>query len=185
MKRFVRLPSPAMIVACAALFVALGGVSYGFATGSIGSREIHNGSIVSKDVKNRGLRGEDLGRDSIGANAVKEERLNSGKIGPVPVAAVSQGTTHWVVVGSGGGRIRGRGIASTARGSTGQYQAVFDRDVRACAYTATLGDESASSPGTGQVSVTSLPSSVNGVRILTRDSTGKAANRPFHLVVNC
>ena len=62
---------------------------------------------------------------------------------------------------------------------------ILDRDVRACVYVATLGDESAAAPGTGQVSVTSLPSSVNGVRVFTRDSAGTAANRSFHLVVSC
>lgn len=185
MKRFVRLPSPAMIVACAALFVALGGVSYGFATGAINSREIRNGTILSKDVRDRGLRGQDLARASVGPNAVKEEALNSLRLGPVTSSVASQGSAHGVVVGSGGGTVRGRGVTSTARTATGQYQAVFDRDVRSCVYVATLGDESASSPGTGQVSVTSLPSNVNGVRVFTRASNGDAANRSFHLVVSC
>jgi hypothetical protein len=185
MKRFVRLPSPAMLVACAALFVALGGVSYGFATGSISGREIKNGTILSKDVRDRGLRGQELKRDSIGPNAVKEESLNSLKLGPVTTAVASQGSSHAVVVAASGASVRGRGVSSTARTGTGQYQAIFDRDVRSCVYVATLGDESASSPGTGQVSVLSLPSSVNGVRVLTRGSDGNAANRSFHLVVSC
>jgi hypothetical protein len=33
--------------------------------------------------------------------------------------------------------------------------------------------------------VTSLPSSVNGVRVFTRNSEGAAANRSFHIVVSC
>ena len=37
MRRFIKLPSPAMVVACIALFVSMGGVSYGLATGSIDS----------------------------------------------------------------------------------------------------------------------------------------------------
>jgi hypothetical protein len=185
MKRFVRLPSPAMVVACASLFVALGGVSYAFATGSIGSREIHNGSITSRDVKNRGLRGQDIGPNSVGPNAVKEEALDSLKLGLVVNAAAAQGVAHGVVVADTGATVRGHGATSTARTGTGQYQAIFDRDVRNCVYVATLGDESASAPGTGQVSVTSLASSVNGVRILTRDSSGAPANRSFHLIVSC
>ena len=183
MKRF--MPSPAMLVACTALFVALGGVSYGFATGSISGREIKNGTILSKDVRDRGLRGQELKHDSIGPNAVKEESLNSLKLGPVISALTAQGSAHHAVIGSGGAVVRARGLASSARTGTGQYQAVFDRDVRQCAYVATLGDESAASPGTGQVSVTSLPSSVNGVRVFTRNSDGAAANRSFHLVVSC
>ncbi len=185
MKRFVRLPSPAMVVACASLFVALSGVSYAFATGSIGSREIHNGSIVGRDVKNRGLEGQDIASNRVGPNAVKEEALDSLKLGPVRTAVTAQALAHHAVVAANGATVRARGTTSTARTGTGQYQAIFDSDVRNCAYVATLGDESASAPGTGQVSVTSLASSVNGVRVLTRDSSGAPANRSFHLIVSC
>ena len=62
---------------------------------------------------------------------------------------------------------------------------MFDRDVRACFYSATLGDESAAGPGTGQIAVTSAASNVNGVRVVTRDSDGTLANRSFHLLVSC
>jgi hypothetical protein len=55
-----RRPSPAMVVASTALFVSLGGVSYGLATGSIGSREIRNNSIRSVDVRNRSLLASDF-----------------------------------------------------------------------------------------------------------------------------
>jgi hypothetical protein len=183
MKRF--MPSPAMLVACTALFVALGGVSYGFATGAISGREIRNGTITTKDVRDRGLRGTKLQRDSVGPNAVKEESLNSLKLGAVTNSVVAHGSAHHAVISSGGAAVRARGLASAARTGTGAYQAIWDRDVRQCAYVATLGDESAAAPGTGQVSITSLPSSVNGVRVLTRNSEGQAANRSFHLVVSC
>ena len=89
------------------------------------------------------------------------------------------------MVAANGSTVRARGVTSTARTATGQYQVILDRDVRACVYVATLGDESASAPGTGQVSVTSLASTVNGVRVFTRDSAGAAANRSFHLIVSC
>jgi hypothetical protein len=81
--------------------------------------------------------------------------------------------------------VRGRGVTSTARTRTGQYQATFDRDVRNCAYFAKLGDESAAAPGTGQIAVTSAAGNVNGVRVITRDSMGDLADRAFHLTVSC
>ena len=58
-------------------------------------------------------------------------------------------------------------------------------DVRNCTYFATLGDESAAGPGTGQIAVTSAASNVNGVRVVTRNSTGELADRSFHLIVSC
>jgi hypothetical protein len=54
-------PSPSIVVAFIALFVALGGVSYGVATGSIDTREIKNNTIQGKDVRNGTLSSSDLG----------------------------------------------------------------------------------------------------------------------------
>lgn len=85
-------PSPALVIACIALFVAMGGVSYGYATGSIGSREIKNGAVTTKDLRNNEVRGRDIrnstigGRDvafnTLGGNDIKESTL-----GQVPSAA--------------------------------------------------------------------------------------------------
>ena len=87
-------------------------------------------------------------------------------------AGIAEGVNRGVVVAVDGTPVRGR-ATSTARTGEGQYQAIFDRDVRQCVYVATLGDESASGPGTGQIAVTSLASNVNGVRVVTRDSAGQ------------
>jgi hypothetical protein len=82
-------PSPSLVVALVALFVSLGGVSYGVATGSIDSREIKNNTIRSKDVRNnnitgkdvRGIRGRDVTDDSLSGRDVLESSL-----APVPNA---------------------------------------------------------------------------------------------------
>src|SRR5215210_827122 len=58
-------PSPAMIVSMIALFVALGGVSYGFATGSIDSREIKNNEIRSIDIRNNEIRTRDIRNNEV------------------------------------------------------------------------------------------------------------------------
>ena len=60
-----RLPSPALVIACVALFVSLGGVSYGLATGSIDSREIKNNTVRSKDVRNNNLRSKDVRNNTL------------------------------------------------------------------------------------------------------------------------
>jgi hypothetical protein len=60
-----RRPSPAMIVALIALFVALGGVSYGFATGEIDSREIKNNDVRSRDIRNNEIRTRDLRNNEV------------------------------------------------------------------------------------------------------------------------
>ena len=85
MKIALRRPSPALVIACIALFVSMGGVSYGFATGAIDGREIRNGTITHKDVRNNEVRGADIrnstigGRDvafnTLGGNDIKESTL--------------------------------------------------------------------------------------------------------------
>ena len=60
-----RRPSPALVISCIALFVSLGGVSYGVATGYIDSREIRNNTITSGDVRNNTLRTFDIRNNEV------------------------------------------------------------------------------------------------------------------------
>jgi hypothetical protein len=169
-------PSPAMVVALIALFMAMGGVGYAAAT--IGSAQIKNNSVRGKDVKNYSLTGKDIKKNGIGGVTISESRL-----GTVPTAGALDATA---VVNSGGATVRGRNVSSSARTGTGRYQVIFKRDVRACVYNATLGSISATAPPSGVISVSSLPSSVNGVTVRTgNDSNGNPANLPFHLIVSC
>lgn len=98
--------SPALVIACIALFVALGGVSYGLATGSIDSREIRDNTIRSKDVRNnsvytRDIRNNDVrdidirngtikGRD-VARGTLTGDNVNMAKLGQVPDAAALGG----------------------------------------------------------------------------------------------
>lgn len=173
MTRFRRfIPSPAMVVAATALFLSLGGVSYGLATGVIDGREIRNNTITFKDVR----------KDRLGGGSIKESTLAT-----VPSALVAHGSARFAVVDSNGTRVRGRGTTSTARTGPGRYQVVFDADIRGCAYFATAGDPSAGPPPQNtQISVSSLASNVNGVAVRTENGgTGAEVDRPFHLVVLC
>lgn len=103
MKRtLARRPSPATVISCIALFVALGGVSYGVATGSIDTREIADNTVRSKDVRNNSLYSRDLrnndvraidirnntirGRD-VAANTLTDDQVDESKLQQVPSAA--------------------------------------------------------------------------------------------------
>jgi hypothetical protein len=76
-----RRPSASIIISCLALFMALGGVSYGFAAGSIDSREILNNDVRGKDVRQSTLTGADVKGDSLKGADVEESSL-----GKVPAA---------------------------------------------------------------------------------------------------
>jgi hypothetical protein len=180
MRRFRRfLPSPAMVVAVAALVMSLGGSAYALV---ITGKSIKNGSVTNKDINNRSLTGNDIRKDSIGGGAIDEATL-----GPVPSAFLAGGGSRFAVVNAGGQAVRGRDVSSAARTSEGRYQVIFNGDVRSCAYFATVGDESASPPPQNtQISVGSLGSNVNGVAVRTENgANGTELDRPFHLIVMC
>ncbi|HEX2071471.1 MAG TPA: hypothetical protein VHF90_07470 [Thermoleophilaceae bacterium] len=98
--------SPALVISFIALFVALGGVSYGLATGSIDSREVRDNTLRSKDLRNnsvytRDIRNNDIrdidirngtvkGRD-VARGTLTGDNINMRKLGQVPDAAALGG----------------------------------------------------------------------------------------------
>ena len=81
MRRLLHLrPSPALVISFIALFVAMGGVSYGFATGTIDSREIKNGAVTTKDIRNNEVRGADIRNSTIGGRDVALDTLGGNDI---------------------------------------------------------------------------------------------------------
>ena len=93
-----RKPSPAMLIALIALFVSMGGVSYGLATGSVDSRELKNNSIRSKDIRNSQVRSGDIrdgsvaGRD-VAADTLTGLHIDEGELGTVRRAATAGNAT--------------------------------------------------------------------------------------------
>jgi hypothetical protein len=185
----IRIPSPSLLIACLALFVALSGVAYAAAT--IGSEDIIDGSIRNRDFKDGTLRGQEAKRNGFGGGAIKESSLDASQldatdIGKVGNAGTADGVTRQAVVAATGTVSRNHGATSVTRTGEGQYQVVFDADVRSCAYFATLGDIADGAPPAGEIAVSSMAGNANGVLVVTRDSTGATTvDRPFHLIVSC
>src|SRR5215218_4390096 len=96
-RRFV--PSPAMVVAVAALVMSLGGSAYALV---ITGKSIKDGSVTNKDIRNHSLTGNDMRRGSVGGGAIKESSL-----GPVPAAFVAAGASRFAVVNANGQAVRG------------------------------------------------------------------------------
>jgi hypothetical protein len=81
-----------------------------------------------------------------------------------------------------------RGSSSAVSASnvvTGGYEVTFNKDVSACAYIATIGDVGTNQPNPGQIAVYSVADDADSVGVKTYDSTGTAANSPFHLSLSC
>jgi hypothetical protein len=91
-KRVIALrPSPALVIACIALFISLGGVSWGIATGIIDTREIRNNTIRTQDLRNNDIRAIDIRNSTIRSRDVALNTLTGSdiaepKLGKVPSA---------------------------------------------------------------------------------------------------
>jgi hypothetical protein len=84
MKRLLRRPSPAMVVACAALLVSLGGTGYAVTrlpANSVGTLQLKGDAVVSSRVKNFSLLRKDFARDQVPAGP-RGLRGPAGAIGP-------------------------------------------------------------------------------------------------------
>jgi hypothetical protein len=171
------MPSPAMVVALVALFMALGGSAYALV---ITGASIKNGTVRGADIRNRSLTGTDMAGNRVGGKAIKESSL-----GTVPAAALADGMTRFAVVAANGTLSRGRGVSSAARTSEGRYQVIFTRDVRNCAFLATIGGIGAAAPPQGEIATSAVETNVNAVAVRTEGSGGAAGDRPFHLIVPC
>jgi hypothetical protein len=167
MKRLSRFrPTPALVIACIALFAALGGSAYAAVV------------ITGKNVKNYSLTGKDIKKNGLGGVTIKESRLAT-----VPSA---EGLSHTAVVGSLGQLVRGKGVVSSVRTSTGRYQVTFNRNIQTCVAVASIGDPSAAGPPTGQISTTGLATNGNILQVrTTNQNTSVAADKAFQVIVSC
>ena len=92
----------------------------------------------------------------------------------------------WAVVDFQGNLRRTSGALSSAKSGTGFYQVDFVRDVRNCAYTATIGSHLGGSfEPDGKAQVTHYEFATNRVLVDTENLSGTDTDLGFHLVVNC
>lgn len=84
MSAFTRLrPSPAMVVACIALLVSLGGVSYAavaLPAGSVGTKHLKKNAVVSGKVKNFSLLRKDLKSGAVGTRQLGNRAVTDAKL---------------------------------------------------------------------------------------------------------
>jgi hypothetical protein len=134
-RRFSRLPSPSLVVALIALFVALGGTA--LAKVLITGSNIKNGSITGTQIKKGSLTGNQIKRGSISGTQIKGNSLGGGQInesslGTVPNAnAVGgkgassfQAADHWALIQAtvtGANVLAQSGGMSVTRSSAGHY----------------------------------------------------------------
>lgn len=86
MRKLVRRPSPAMIVACIALLVALGGTSFAAATqlarNSVGTAQLRNNAVTNPKIKNNAVNSAKVANRSLLRTDFAPGQLPAGPTGP-------------------------------------------------------------------------------------------------------
>jgi hypothetical protein len=177
-----RLASPPMVVACLALVVALGGVSYAAGV---------------------------LPANSVGQKQLKARAVTPAKLSPAVRGALKHrvGNTSASAAGQTGERRAGSSLSANIRGgqlvsgtatalehpATGEYVVSFGRDVSTCAavaspgFTGGVGDAQTVAVGLTSVGDDDLAINKVGVQFHIREATGGVTpvDTDFHLVVAC
>jgi hypothetical protein len=167
-----RRPSPAMIVALIALFVALAGTAY--AAQSINGGAIKKQTIGGGKLKHKTLTGY---------------QINLNKLGAVPLAKRAA-HTYWAVVNNPAGpgnatlaRASDSGITAAEGG--GAVSVVFPVNVSGCANVAGRNNAGTTTPGAGTAQTNISPANPNAIEVHTRDEKGTPADADFNLIVVC
>jgi hypothetical protein len=86
MRNVVRRPSPAMIVACIALLVALGGTSVAavsqLARNSVGTPQLRNGAVTNAKLRNNAVNSSKVAARSLLRSDFAPGQLPAGPVGP-------------------------------------------------------------------------------------------------------
>lgn len=80
-----QLLHPATLIACAALFVSLGGVTYAAAT--IGTRDIRNGAVTTAKIHRRAVTGSRIAKRAVGTANLADGGVTTAKLGHDAVTA--------------------------------------------------------------------------------------------------
>lgn len=107
MRKHLRRPSPALVIALIALFVAMGGS--GYAAVKLNGKNLKNKSIAGSKLKNKTITGGKLKNNTLGGTQV-----NESKLGKVPSAAKADTATSATTAGSAGSA----GNSNTVAGHT-------------------------------------------------------------------
>lgn len=194
MLRRIRRPSPAMVVACIALALALGGVGYAavrLPANSVGTLQLRANAVNSSKVANGSLLRADFRSGQIPAGPAGP-RGPAGPAGPAGAAGPAgpkgdkgdSATGLWAVVDIAGALSRSKGVASAQKLGTGDYLVTFNQDVTACSYQASLGGPTTlNTPG--EISPAQRTGVAAAVQVETYTSAGAPADRPFYLAVFC
>ena len=211
MKIAVKRPSPALVVACVALAVSLGGTGYAaivLPANSVGTAQLKNGAVNATKVKLHSLRSSNFAPGQLprGPKGAKGDKGADGAPGAQGAAGPKgdpggkgdQGakgdtgakgdpaTKLFAVVGSNGqAKAKSPGVDSQkSAGASGRYVVTFPQSVGSCAPIISVADtnSSVSDPKTATAVVPATGANIVNVSTF---SAGSARDMDFSIAVFC
>lgn len=175
-------------MATVAVFLALGGTSYAFSKGAIGTREIRDNSIRSRDVADGKLKAMDFAPGQLPTGDPHGESGHRAHRGAMPRSCSSRSGDN------GGGTAATISYASGVTAiedpaSAGTYIVTFDRSVKGCVAQVTPGFGDPSGGGGGADWAMPLVAMFYGgaddVGIVFQDETGTQIDTAFLVTAFC
>jgi len=199
MKIAIKRPSPAFVVACLALGVALGGTGYAaivLPANSVGTAQLRNNAVIGSKVKPHSLRASNFAPGQLprGTKGSKGDNGAAGAAGPAgpkgdPGAAGPKGdpaTKLFAVVGSNGqAKAKSPGVDSQkSAGPSGKYVVTFPQSVGSCAPVISVADTNSSVPDPKTATAVVPAAGANIVNISTF-ADGSPRDMDFTIAVFC
>jgi hypothetical protein len=211
MRRILRRPSPALVVATIALFLAAGGTTYALTlpANSVGSAQIQAGRVLNSKLAPGSVSNSKMGRNAVTFSKLASNQMTAAKIRNASllgedlaantvtgaqVDEASLGITRFALVDATG-TLAGGSTGVTVASSTGNTVVVnFGSTVAGRPILATLSGETAgqivaapcggaSSSNPNGVTCAAAFNSPQYVQVTTFNGGGTAASRPFSLSV--
>ncbi len=144
MRRLLPRVSPATVIACIALLVALGGTGYAatsLPTNSVGTAQLKSNAVTNSKIAANAVTTTKVKNHSLTRVDFANGQIPAGPRGPVgppgpagaagargptgPAGTASGSTSQWALVSGSGGLIAGSGGVSVQHPATGNYYVVF------------------------------------------------------------
>lgn len=190
MGRLRRRPSPALVVACLALAVALGGTGYSaivLPANSVGTKQLRNGAVVAAKVRPHSLVAQNFmdGQLPAGPAGPKGADGLAGPAGPAGKDATRLFATVKQKAGGGGielGPSSGVSGSPKKEAGVGVYSLTFNQDVSNCAVLAIPGGKDIAD---GEVSAKTSGGNKVVVQTFAPDGSGSTDLNTFTVALFC
>lgn len=107
-------PSPALIISCVALFLALSGsaLAVGIAKNSVRSAQIVDGSVRTVDLRDNAVNAQKIAPDAVGSEEIAENAIESPEVAPESLTASDLGDNS-----VGAGELQANSVGSSELGA--------------------------------------------------------------------